>query len=101
MSKKIKNDTWIWAIIENPGKNESFLGQHDETNQIKFIPAFFEKESALRCINLFQKDESLDYEPQAILYEELMEYVSRNGFMIFMLDDKGKITDKIPPGSIA
>lgn len=97
MKKKLTNDTWIWTIIQNPGKNESFLGQHDETNDIKFVPAFYTKESALMCINQLIKDDSLKYEPQAIFYDELMRYVSENGFLIFILDEKGSIVDKIAP----
>ncbi|MBU1171644.1 MAG: hypothetical protein KKD44_18990 [Proteobacteria bacterium] len=93
----LKNETWVWAIIQNPEKNESFLGQYDETNNIRFIPAFYSKDASVRCINQLKKDESLVYESQAILYEDLVNYTKQNGFLIFFLDDKGKILDKIAP----
>lgn len=94
---KLQNDTWIWAIVENPDKNESFLGQHDKTNDIKFVPAFMTKEASLMCINLIAKNDALTYEPQAIFLEDLKNYCRPNGFMIFMLNEKGEIIDKISP----
>ena len=95
--KKLNPETWIWAIVQNPGNNESFLGQHDKTNDIRFIPAFYDKDTALRCIDMFNKDKSIEKnEPQAILVEDLVNYATENGFLIFILDKNGKILDKIP-----
>lgn len=100
MTKKdLKPDSWIWAIVQNPGKKESFLGQHDATNDIRFVPAFYEKESALRCLNSLVKDKSFDYEPQAVILEDLLDYSKKQGFLIFILDHEGKILDKISKDS--
>jgi predicted alpha/beta hydrolase len=37
------------------------------------------------------------YEVQAILYEELSSYAKKNGFMVYILDFKGNIINKIKP----
>ena len=93
----LNKDTWVWAIIQNPEKKSSFLGQHDTTNDIKFIPAFLDKESALMCMNQFTKDETLAYEPQALFYDDLLSHADENNFIIYLLDNKGAIIDKIAP----
>lgn len=97
MSIELTKETWIWLIVQNPEKEASFLGQHDTTNDIRFIPAFLEKESALMCMNQFTKDESNDYEPQAIFYDELLRYADDKNFLIYILDKKGGILDTIAP----
>lgn len=97
MKKTITMETWIWVIVQNPGKNESFLGQMDSESGVRFIPAFYSKEDSLMCINRFSKNESMVYEPQAVLYEDLITYTKNNGFLIFFLDQKGAILDKVSP----
>ena len=44
--KQIKDTTWVWAIVQDPEGNEQFLGQHDEKNNVSFVPFFLEKEEA-------------------------------------------------------
>ncbi len=96
MTKKdLTPESWIWAIVENPGRSESFLGQYDETNDIRFVPAFYDKESALRCMNSFSKNKASVYEAQAVIFEDLLNYTKKQGFIIFILDNEGKILDKL------
>jgi hypothetical protein len=97
MSIELNKDTWIWVIVQNPEKKASFLGQHDTENDIKFIPAFLEKEAALMCMNQLTKDESDTYEPQTLFYDDLLRYCNENVFLIYLLDNKGRILDKIAP----
>ncbi len=97
MSIVLNKDTWVWTIIQNPEKKSSFLGQHDTTNDIKFIPTFLDKESALMCMNQFTKDENCEYEPQALFYDDLLSHANENNFIIYILDKKGVIIDKIAP----
>lgn len=100
MTKKdLTKESWVWTIVQNPGRNESFLGQHDATNDIRFVPTFYDKESALRCLNSFSKDNSSTYEPQAVILEDLLNYTNKNGFIIFLLDNDGKILEKLPKDS--
>lgn len=93
--KELTPESWVWAIVQNPGSNESFLGQQDATNDIKFVPAFYDKDSALRCMNGFSKEASSTYEPQAVILEDLLSYTNKHGFIIFLLDNEGKILEKL------
>lgn len=99
-NNKLTMETWVWAIVQNPGKNESFLGQEDKENNLRFIPAFYNKDASLMCINLFQKDETMKFETQAVIYEDLVNYTKENSYLIFFLDEKGKILDKIDPNTL-
>ncbi len=49
MANSVKDDTWVWVVIQDPGGDEQFLGQLDEESNISFIPAFFKKEDAEQC----------------------------------------------------
>lgn len=97
MSIELNKETWVWLIVQNPEKEASFLGQHDTTNNIRFVPTFLDKDSALMCMNQLTKDESNDYEPQAIFYDELLRYIDAHNYIIYVLDKKGGILDKIAP----
>ena len=97
MSIKIDSDTWVWVVVQNPGADEQFLGQHDPDQDVSFIPAFFEKEAAQQCLIHMTTQKGDKYEVQAILFKELAGDAVEYGFMIFMLDSAGKILDRIEP----
>lgn len=84
-------DTWLWIIIQNPGADEMILGQHDELNDISFIPAFYEKDSAKASLELINRDDNLKYEVQAIKYGLLEKYSKENGFVVFICNSSGEI----------
>jgi len=75
---KLDENSWVWVVIQDPGGNEQLLGQHDEENDISFIPTFLEKDEALK-------------------YEELTEQAFENGFMLFILNGSGELLDKVAP----
>ncbi|MCP4682187.1 MAG: hypothetical protein GY864_07625 [Desulfobacterales bacterium] len=95
MSQMIKNDQWIWAVIQDPEGDAQLLGQQDEEDNISFIPVFLEKDEALMCMNLLVREEARKYEVQAILYEDLLARIEGKGFMIFILDGSGKVIERI------
>ncbi len=97
MSTLIHENQWVWVVIQDPGENEQFLGQHDKENDISFIPTFLEKEDALECLIHLSRKKKHKYEVQAILYEELARDSAKNGFMIFILNRAGEVLDKIKP----
>ena len=99
MENSIKDDTWIWVIVQDPGGDEQLLGQLDEEHNISFIPAFFQKEDAEQCFLQLQRQKGLKYEIQAIFFDELSKDASKNGFLIFMLSAEGEILEKIKPWS--
>lgn len=88
---------WIWVWIQNPGDNEQIVGQHYAEDGISFIPAFSDKDAALKCYHKLAKDETSKYEAQAIHHQELIKEAAKNNFLIFMLNEEGEILKKIDP----
>jgi len=97
MQNQISPDTWIWVVVQNPGADEQFLGQHDQKQDVSYIPAFFGKDDAQQCLIHMATRREDKYEVQAILFEELAKDAAKNNFMIFMLNGEGKILEKIKP----
>ena len=97
MSKSIKNDTWVYVIVKNTESNEHLSGLHDDVDNVNFLPSFFEKDHAEKCLADMFDDGKGAYEVQAIIYEELSSYAKKNDFMVYILDFKGNIINKIKP----
>ena len=97
MSKTIKDDQWVWVVVQDPEGNEQFLGQRDETKDISFIPMFLAKEAALQCMNHLALERGHKYEVQAILYEELVPKAKEEGFFLLILNESGEVLDQIDP----
>ncbi len=97
MKKELKPDTWVWVVIQNPGPNEQFLGQHYQDEDVSFIPAFFEKEDAQQCLVHMTTQKGEKYEIQAIFFHELSQSAAQYDFMIFLLNADGEILEKIQP----
>ena len=87
----IDSEKWVWVIVQDPGGNEMFLGQHDEENDVSFVPAFYEKNDAEACLDLMSRDENLKYEIQAIKYGFLEQYCRENGFVVFVCSASGEV----------
>ncbi len=90
-------DQWVWVVVQDPGGNEQFLGQHDEQEDISFIPVFADKEAAQQGLLSLTRQPGHKYEVQAILREELLKDAAAGGFMIFLLSETGDILKKIKP----
>lgn len=97
MKKKLNEATWIFVVVTDPGKNEQFFGLHDEETDISYIPAFHSKEDAQNCLIHLPTQKGTKYEVQAVMYGDLSRDAFANNFFIFMLDEEGKIIDKIFP----
>jgi hypothetical protein len=97
MSKVIEGNPWVWVVVMDPGGNEQFVGQEDEENHVPYIPAFLEKEEALKGLDHLIRDEGHQYEVQAIRYEDLAGQAGSKGFMIFILTGAGRVLEKIEP----
>jgi hypothetical protein len=90
-------DQWVWVVLQDPGQHEQLLGQHDQQENISFIPAFHSKEAAQQCFLNMARQKGSKYEVQAILYQELSKNAAAGGFMIFLLNENGEILEKIKP----
>lgn len=97
MSKLIKDEQWVWVVVQDPGGNEKFLGQHDKEKDVSFIPVFLDKDEALLGLPLIPREGGVRYEAQAIQIEELAVSTAESGFFLFVLNAKGEVLEKIDP----
>jgi len=97
MSIQIKKDQWVYVVIQDPGTNPQYLGQHEDDTGISFIPVFLEKDDALMCMNLMARDKKQPSEVQAVLYEELTGHAAVSGFKLYLLNKTGEVLEKISP----
>lgn len=97
MKKEITATSWVYVLVQNPGGAEQIVGQHDMESEIAFIPMFLDKDSAMQGAVHMVKEKGKKFEIQAIIYEDLASYAAREGFMIFVLNAEGRITDKRVP----
>ncbi len=99
MKNKQGEDAWLWVVVQDPGGNEQFLGQHDQQADISFIPVFSNKESAQQGFLNLTRQPGHKYEVQAILREELLKDAATGGFMVFLLGENGEVLEKINPAA--
>ncbi len=92
-----EKDQWVWVVVQDPGGHEQFLGQHNQQEDISYIPAFSSKEAAQQCFLNMSRPPGHKYELQAILREELAKDAAAGGFMIFLLNENGQVLEKITP----
>jgi hypothetical protein len=97
MTHKIKADSWVYVLVQDPGSREKIVGQREPEHDIAFIPAFMDKEAAMQGVVNLPKDKGHKYEIQAIIYDDLERYAAESDFLIFILDDEGCIIDKRLP----
>ncbi|MCF8050755.1 MAG: hypothetical protein K9L59_05925 [Desulfobacterales bacterium] len=97
MAEKIGRNDWLWVMVQNPGQAETIVGMHDEKGAISFIPMFREKDAALQCFLNLPRKAGKKYEAQAIIYEDLLRHAAENRFLLYLLDEDGKILKKVDP----
>jgi hypothetical protein len=97
MTKRVRKDQWVWVVVQDPGGNEQLLGQYNEESDESFLPVFLEKEEAQQGLTLLTRDPTVEYEVQAIQYEDLVQRATENGFLLFILDGSGALLEKVAP----
>ncbi len=99
MPKKIDDNTWIYAIITNPGSSEQVLGQHDAEADISYIPIFTEKEDAAQGLLNLEVERGTRCEVQAVLFSDIVPVADKNGCLLYLLDASGNVLEKIAPAT--
>ena len=99
MTEEIKATSWVYVLVQNPGGEEQIVGQKDNDNDIAFIPLFLNKDSAMQGAVHMVKEKGKKFEIQAIIYEDLADYAAKSGFILFVLDDEGRVVQKRNPAS--
>ena len=95
----IEATTWLYVAIQKIGPQEQIVGQTDTEHDISFIPAFMDKESAQQAMFHLHLEKKKKYEVQAIIYEDLAHHAVDNGFLVFVLDEDGKVLERLPAAS--
>lgn len=94
MTLNIDANAWVYILVQNPGADERIVGQEDTQNDISFIPMFMDRDSANAGVVHIPKEKGKKYEIQAIIFEDLEKYAAENKFILFVIDDEGKVIDK-------
>ena len=97
MSVKIKDEQWVYVVVQNPDGNEKIVGQFDQELNLSYIPVFIEKDSAQMAYGRLALEKACKYEIQAILYEDAVKHAAENECLIFILKTDGEVLDKIYP----
>ena len=97
MTEEITATSWVYVLVQNPGGDEQIVGQHDGQSDISFIPMFKDKESAMQGSMQMVTEKGRKYEIQAIMYEDLERFAAEGGFILFVVDDEGRVVDKRAP----
>jgi len=97
MGTAVKDDQWVWVIIQDPGANEQFLGQQDTEKELSFIPTFLAKEEAEAGLTFLKREKGRKYEAHAIQLEDLRGRAAEKGFELFIVNGKGEVLEKITP----
>jgi hypothetical protein len=97
MALKISAASWVYVLVQNPGGDEQIVGQQDTKDDIAFIPMFLDKDSAIQGVVHMVKERDKRFEVQAIIYEDLASYAAKGGFILFVIDEKGQIIEKLTP----
>ena len=95
MNQIVDPTAWVYVVVQNPGANETIVGQQDPEHQLTFIPVFKDKESALQGMTRMAKTPGQICEVQAIIYEDVLNYARQAGLLAFFLDGAGRILAKI------
>ena len=99
MTTLIEENPMVWVVVQTQDGTERFVGQHDQKLDIVYIPFFREKEDAQRGQIMMRKAKGAQYEVQAIRCRELARDAARSGFLLFLLDEDGRILEKIDPNA--
>jgi hypothetical protein len=95
----VQKNTWLYVVVQKSGAGEQIVGQTDAENNISYIPSFLNKENAQQAMLHLQLERKKKYEAQAIIYEDLADHAAEGGFVIFVLDEDGKVLERLPASS--
>jgi len=91
VTEKASTKGWVYVVVCEPEKEATFLGLHNKEKKIDFIPAFESKDAANDCFLSLPREKGKKYEIQAVHIEELYEDAEKNGFVVAMVDNDGKV----------
>ena len=88
---------WVWVVFEKDNQAETLLAQEEEGGSLKFIPAFRNEEDAAVCLSNVVKKPEKKYEVEAMRLPLVAKVARENNLDIFILDQTGRILEKMTP----
>ena len=92
----VKPTNWLYVAIQKTGNTDQIVGQTDAEHEISYIPAFLSKEAAQQAMFHLHLEKKGKYELQAIICEDLVNHAKEGEFLIFILDEDGKVVERLP-----
>lgn len=96
MAFSISNETWVYAVIGNPGADERLTAFQDEKG-LAYIPILNTKKEAELFLGYMTREPGVRYEVQAIIFEDILKYAKEHQSQIYVVNDKGVIQEKGAP----
>lgn len=97
MKRKIEDSRWVYVVVQQSGENPQLLGQSDPNSPVPFIPAFLKKSAATKSLPLLAKAVDKTYEIEAMRLDAVTEYAGSNGFAVFVLEEDGRVIERLDP----
>ncbi len=94
---KINPTDWVYVLIQNPGADERMVGQHDAQTGLSYVPVFMDKDTAMQGVVHIAKEKYNKYEIQAIIFEDVCHFATREKFELFFIDAEGNVLDRWEP----
>lgn len=95
MSDKVDQSQYVWVIVERTRNDENFLGLADEKGD-QFIPVTAEKDHALMLVGRLPETEGVFLRNvEAIHRAELTAQAQEEGFSVYLVDEKGRILERL------
>ena len=96
MEPLVGDEKWIYVLVRNGDGREQVVGQYDAAHQIKFIPAFLDRDTAQQgAVHMAMEPGA--FEIQAMIFEDLVRYARDGQSLIFILDARGAVLSKLSP----
>jgi hypothetical protein len=96
MAFSISNETWVYAVIGNPGADEKLAAFHEE-NESTYIPILKTKNEAELFLSCMPRQPGIRYEVQALIFEDILSYAKENKSLVYVVNDKGVIQETGAP----
>ena len=107
MTEKVNRPEWVWVVVEKDPDRKTFLaleegGQllaiEEETRGLNFIPVFRSQEEGQAGWHGLAKKPGVQYELQAMRLAEVVQAARASGFDIYILDQEGRVQERMSPG---
>jgi len=91
MEKESNRSDWLHVIVCSKDDLEYYMGMHDHTGGVDFIPVFEHREEAESCLQSLGKKSGIHYQVMAVLGTELIKSCTDKNYIIALVDKNGTL----------